>query len=190
MQNIVRGFSAFVVLTVFYFWSSYALMSVSASKDNAAYAGRVFDQIVPYKAVLASNQWMPVTFDQTLPGYGLGQMTGGGGQNFCRFAVVQLSANASATPPLLPVTSSSDPHNPPFDFVGEWMATPAPPLDTGDTRYRHSCEPEIGSLVVDQMIEALSKPGGWWHGSAGAFDGVLFVYSKPENLAFRLSYGD
>lgn len=182
--------AAIVALTVLIVTSSYNRQVAATERGNASYADHVFRDIADYDAILATQLRAPFTFVEMLPGHQLGLMAGGSGGRFCRFAVVNLQADAPSFPMLDQSGQGGVQKNPPFDFMGGWHPTPAPPLNGYETSWRHPCEGEIGGGVVDRMVRALDMPGGWWHGDAGALDGVLYVYSKPGGIAFRLYYGD
>jgi hypothetical protein len=181
--------SMLVVLLFATISSRYYKYSVVRDRDNALYAERVFQGIVAFDEVLASGQWQPFQLEQLSPAFELGLIGGGGGERFCRFAVVRLSDEAPTSPN--PVQTEGYDRAPPmFSFQGDWQPTPGPPLSGIETSSLHNCERQIGSGVVDEMADALIKAGGWWHGTPGGHDGVLHVYSKPQGIAFRLYFGD
>jgi hypothetical protein len=167
----------------------YYKYSVVRDRDNALYAERVFEGVVAFDEVLASRQWPPFRSEQLSPAFELGQIGGGGGERFCRFAVVRLSDEAPSSP--YPVQTEDHDRAPPmFSFQGDWQPTPGPALSGIETNLLHNCERQIGSGVAAEMSDALIVAGGWWHGTPGGHDGALHVYSKPQGIAFRLYFGD
>jgi hypothetical protein len=170
--------------------SKYHTYAIVRERENKIYAERVFERVVAFDQVLASKQWMAFTLEQLSPAYELGRMGGGGGEMFCQFAVVNLTAVALSSPPETSAEQSQLQMRPPFNFTGDWLPTPAPSLEDGESSFGHPCATEVGETVMSRMVAALAFEGSWWHGDAAAVNGVLYVYSKPQNLAVRLYYGD
>jgi hypothetical protein len=170
--------------------AKYYQYAVVRDRENEVYAELVFGGIVDFVRVLASKQWMAFTLDQLSPAYELGQMGGSGGELFCRFAVVNLAGSAGASPPEIDVKQSPLQMKSPFNFAGDWHPTPISSVELGGLGFRYPCAGEVGKALISRMTAALTSEGSWWRGSSDIFDGALYVYSKPQNLAVRLYYGD
>lgn len=183
------GVMLFLVLDAAAFVAAqYYKYRIVRDRENRAYAKQVFEGVVPFDTVLASNRWIEFYPAQLSPGYELAEqiIPDGNGDLVCRVAAVELADNAAPYPP----TVGAAQKQPPFDFLGDWMPTPIPVFDDRTWTSRHPCADDAGMAVMSRLATALSTEGSWWRGTPDAIDGRLYVYSKQQNLAVRMYYGE
>ncbi len=148
-----------------------AAWNVAIWLDNRAYAGRVFDGVVDYRRVLASELWVD----------GIG----------CSVAVVELGPDVAAVPPTESFGPGKAPHLDIFNhFGGNWQPTPVSTLldPQGDGDWVH-CKIALGAELYGRLADAVARPGGWWIMDMRG-DHEIHVYSPAAALAFRLREGD
>ena len=141
---------------------------IKTQVDNGAYAARVFETL-PHEAVLASRRW-----------HHLADIGGWG----CSYAVVRLSADAPADPPL-PTTGRA------WYLrwgTSAWVATPDwAPCDTCRDAVQ-SCSARFDSDTAARLARALGKPGSW--AQSDPVGDIVSIYSAPQAVAARIRLGD
>jgi len=130
---------------------------------NRTYAARLFEP-VPTERILATRRYYSV-----IPGFG------------CTFAVVTLPSDTAVRPP-----DQLAGREFPLNMPSEWKTTPGPELSSLNEGWFEACRAELGSDLYDRMNAALIAPGGWWDSTSE----LVFLYSQPERLSFRLRHGD
>lgn len=144
------------------FGLSFSWLSERAQED-AEYADRVFQGVVSYDDVVASRRWHHEN-------------------NWCTFAIVTLSDDADANPPIAQRKGGWD-----MTFGSQdWTPTPGPPLaPKGDDQWS-MCRAALHADLFERINAALLAPGGFWRMARD----TVFVYSPTERLAIRMREGD
>ena len=137
-------------------------------RDDAAYAGWVFDGVIPYAEVLASRYWTP-----------LGDRSGWG----CTFAVVRLGPNA----PVIPGEGSGDRAR--TDFGGNWRQGPLPPPGEMTRDALEECRSVLPPAAAAAVAAAAADPVLWWIRDDPVGETVQ-LYSVAAGVAARIRLGD
>jgi len=106
----------------------------------------------------------------------------------CTYAIISLPGNASFAPPK--------------QWLNEiaWYKTPVVFDKEAKNYYCHNlicnCEGELDSKTMGRLSSLLSNPGSFYYfhnhrpPHSYMWQGVIYIYSKPEKLAAMVRFGD
>lgn len=145
-------------------------VSISSAYQDQVYAKKYFRNIA-HQQVLESRKWLP------------GNVIFG-----CTYAIVSLQNNASLEPPKQWLPGIT------------WYRTPLRfKKDARNFSCRNiicNCKKDWNPEIYRSLTRALNQPGSFYYTNRGGppYDelsqGVLYIYSKTENVAARVEYGD
>jgi len=152
----------------------YGCHTKRAFLDNPVYAEQVFAPHFQEFKVHESRRWHRL----------------GAAAWDCTYAIIGLAETAPARPPSVEYDVMSDNH--PRWFlkwgVGEWQATPVPPLRDGTRDAVAACEACWADDVAARIRSALNTPGSYR--IVGSVGETVYIYSQPQRIAARIRFGD